>query len=73
MPEYNVKGQRVDYALAGVGGKPAAIIEAKKLGAGAQLYCEVHGSKGFSVDSARKLLQACGQGPEGVSVRIERG
>lgn len=40
--------------------------------AGAQLYCEVHGARGFAVDSARRLLQACGQGPEGVSVRIER-
>ena len=31
-PEYNVSGQRVDYALLGVDGKPAATVEAKKLG-----------------------------------------
>ena len=31
-PEYNVSGQRVDYALLGADGKPAATVEAKKLG-----------------------------------------
>ena len=31
-PEYDVSGQRVDYALLGPSGKPAATVEAKKLG-----------------------------------------
>ena len=31
-PEYDVSGQRVDYALLGTGGQPAATVEAKKLG-----------------------------------------
>ena len=30
-PEYDVSGQRVDYALLGTGGQPAATVEAKKL------------------------------------------
>ena len=32
IPEYEIGGQRVDYALLGTGGKPAATVEAKKLG-----------------------------------------
>ena len=31
-PEYEISGQRVDYALLGPEGKPAATVEAKKLG-----------------------------------------
>ena len=31
-PEYEISGQRVDYALLGAEGKPAATVEAKKLG-----------------------------------------
>ena len=31
-PEYEISGQRVDYALLGTEGKPAATVEAKKLG-----------------------------------------
>lgn len=31
-PEYEISGQRVDYALLGPQGKPAATVEAKKLG-----------------------------------------
>lgn len=32
IPEYEIGGQRVDYALLGTDGKPAATVEAKKLG-----------------------------------------
>lgn len=32
LPEYDLQGKRADYALLGADGKPAAFVEAKKLG-----------------------------------------